>query len=32
MDFLATDGARTVAVLVLAGMVIFDVVWEWWRR
>jgi hypothetical protein len=32
MDFLATDGARVVTLLVLSGIVIFDVIWEWWRR
>ena len=32
MDFLATDGARTTAVLIFAAMLIFDVVWELWKR
>ena len=32
MDFLSTDGARTVAVLVLAAAVIFDVVYELFKR
>lgn len=32
MDFLATDGARATVVLILAAMLIFDVVWELWKR
>lgn len=32
MDFLATDGARVFAVVVLSGLLIIDAVWEWFRR
>jgi hypothetical protein len=32
MDFLGTDGARVLAVTILAGLALIDVLWEWFRR
>lgn len=31
MDFLATNGAREVAICVLSGMVILGVAWDWFK-